>query len=107
MKTNTYLVKAGFCAGASSFLQDGTTKEDAIATVHSTGARVISISGPLSDSEILMIKEKRTYIFFNKFSDIYRVKASSLESAIKSIPKDFYYEYFEISDSKFSGVPEA
>jgi hypothetical protein len=59
---NTYLVKAGFVAGISSFLQDGTTQEDAIATVRSTGARVISISGPLSDAEIKMIKEKPTYI---------------------------------------------
>jgi len=67
MTVNTYLVQAGFVAGVSSFLQDGTTQEDAIATVHSTGARVISISGPLSDSEILMIK--------------------ALEAAIKSIPK--------------------
>ena len=62
MKTNTYLVKASFCAGASSFLQNGTTQEHAVATVNSTGARVISISGPLSDAEIKMIKEKPTYI---------------------------------------------
>jgi hypothetical protein len=106
MTVNTYLVKAGFVAGVSSFLQDGTTQKDAIATVHSTGARVISISGPLSDSEILMIKGKRTYIFFNKFGDIYRVTAPSLQAAIKSIPKYFHYEYFEISDNKFSGVSE-
>ena len=104
--TNTYLVKAGFVAGVSSFLQDGTTQEDAIATVHSTGARVISISGPLSDAEIQRIKGKRTYIFFNKFGDIYRVTAPSLKAAIKSHPKDFHYEYFEVSDGKFPGVPE-
>jgi len=67
MTVNTYLVEAGFVAGVSSFLQDGTTQKDAIATVNSTGARVISISGPLSDSEILMIK--------------------ALGAAIKSIPK--------------------
>lgn len=106
MTVNTYLVKAGHVAGVSSFLQDGTSQKHAIATVNSTGAKVISISGPLSNDEILMFKRKRTYIFFNKFNDIYRVTAPSLEAAIKSIPKDFYYEYFEISDSKFSGIPE-
>ncbi len=106
MTVSTYLVKAGHVAGVSSFLQDGTSQEHAIATVCSTGARVISISGPLSHDEILMFKKKRTYIFFNKFSDIYRVKAASLEAAIKSIPEGFHYEYFEVSDNKFSGVPE-
>lgn len=58
MKVNTYLVKAGFAAGVSSFLQDGTTKEHVVATVNSTGARVISMSGPLSGTEIKMIKSK-------------------------------------------------
>lgn len=56
MEAKTFLVKAGFVAGISSFLQDGTTKEHAIATVHSTGARVISIEGPLSKAEILKHK---------------------------------------------------
>ena len=61
MKVKTYLVKAGFTAGVLSFLQDGTTKEHAVATVNSIGARVISISGPLSGTEIQMIKSKRIH----------------------------------------------
>ena len=56
METKTFFVKAGFTSGVCSFLQDGTTKEHAIATVNSTGAKVISIEGPLSEAEILKHK---------------------------------------------------
>lgn len=50
---------------------------------------------------------RNTYIFFNKFHDIFRVKASCLKDAIAAQPKDFHYEYFEVVKGKtFPGVPE-
>lgn len=52
------------------------------------------------------MKDKQTYIFFNKFHDIFRVKAATLADAKSILPKDFYPEFYETSTNDFSGVPE-
>lgn len=49
---------------------------------------------------------KKTYVFFNKYHDVFRIKASSLSDAIKAIPRGFFYEFFEVYNTEFSGVKE-
>jgi hypothetical protein len=43
----TFFIRASAVAGSHSFFQDGSSKAHAINTVESTGARVLSVIGPL------------------------------------------------------------
>ena len=43
-----------------------------------------------------MNMSQKRYFFFNKYHDWYKVIASNLASATAQLPKDFYYEYYEV-----------
>lgn len=51
--------------------------------------------------------QKRVYVFFNKYHDTFRVRATSLASATSKLPDNFFYEWYELSNSVYTGTAES